>query len=175
MSPVCHTWIICSLVWSLAGVLPVETIFVYPAGSVYVKVLVALLEVSRTITSPSTIVKPVVQVRVNAVELIDVVFTQLTLLITETCPVGVGVAVGVAVTVAVGVTVAIAVEVAVAGDVAVAVAVCVAVAVRVVVGVALGVPVGVGAGDPNAITRLFALTVPIPVAKSQPTPAANAG
>ncbi len=36
------------------------------------------------------------------------------------------------------------------------------------VGVLLGVGVGVGDPDPNDITRLNALTVPIPVAKSHP-------
>ena len=42
----------------------------------------------------------------------------------------------------------------------------------------LGVPVGVGVGvelAPNAITKLYALTVPMPVAKSHPVPAGYAG
>ena len=82
------------------------------------------------------------------------------------------VGVAVAVAVAVAVRVEVAVTVGVAETVGVAVAVCVA--VDVAVGVALAVGVGVAAGDPNAITRLYALTVPIPVAKSQPTPAAYA-
>jgi hypothetical protein len=48
--------------------------------------------------------------------------------------------------------------------------------VRVGVAVAVGEVVGVdvGSADPNAITRLLALTVPMPVAKSQPVPAAKA-
>jgi hypothetical protein len=88
--------------------------------------------------------------------------------------VGVAVAVLVDVAVAVGVAVAVAVFVGVGVAVGVAVAVAVAVRVGVEVAVAVAVAVGVAAGDPNAITRLFALTVPIPVAKSQPAPAAYA-
>ena len=92
----------------------------------------------------------------------------------EVVGVAVGVAVAVAVAVAVRVEVAVKVGVAVAVCVAVAVAVAVCVAVAVAVDVAVAVGVGVADGDPNAITRLYALTVPIPVAKSQPTPAAYA-
>jgi hypothetical protein len=69
--------------------------------------------------------------------------------------------------------------------VAVAVGVGVSVAVIVADGVAVGVAVGVGVplvevavGVPlleaNAITRLVALTVPMPVSKSHPAFAANA-
>jgi hypothetical protein len=88
-------------------------------------------------------------------------------------------AVGVAVGVVVGVAVAVAVADAVAVREIVGVAVgtmmvAVGVAEWVGVGDALRVGVAVGTGDPNASTRLFALTVPIPLAKSHPTPAANA-
>ena len=83
-------------------------------------------------------------------------------------PPGVGVAVGVRVSVAVAVAVAVAVGVP-------PVPVAVAVAVRVAVAVAA---VAVGVGDalaPNAITRLYALTLPTPVAKSHPVVAGYAG
>ncbi len=73
---------------------------------------------------------------------------------------------------AVALAVAVAVFVGVAVFVAVAVfdavAVTVAVPVGVTVGVGATVGVGVGPGVPNAIARLYAFTVPIPVAKSQP-------
>jgi hypothetical protein len=81
----------------------------------------------------------------------------------------VGVALGVAVADAVAVGAIVGVAVAVA-----TIIVAVGVALRVGVGDALAVGVPVGTGDPNATTRLFALTVPIPVAKSHPVPAANA-
>jgi len=90
--------------------------------------------------------------------------------------VGVGAAVLVAVAVPLGVAdpvdVALAVGVALVVAVAVGVAdpVAVAVLVAVAVGVAVRVAVGVGVALAlNAITRLYALTLPIPVAKSHPT------
>jgi hypothetical protein len=54
--------------------------------------------------------------------------------------------------------------------------VAVGVAEPVEVGVAVAVAVGVGVAlPPNAITRLVALTLPRPVAKSHPTVAGYAG
>jgi len=79
-----------------------------------------------------------------------------TLTLADTLGVGVGVGVGGGGGVGVGVGAGVAVDVGVA----------VGVGVDVAVGVAVGVEVG-----PvllNAITKLYALTVPIPVAKSQP-------
>src|SRR5208282_3079578 len=78
-------------------------------------------------------------------------------------PVGVDVGVGVGVSVEVGVAVGV-------PPVAVAVGVGVG-----AVAVALGVGVGVGPVPPNAITKLYALTVPMPVAKSHPVPVGYAG
>ena len=82
---------------------------------------------------------------------------------------------GVGVNVAVGVAVAVRVAVGVgdADDLGVAVGVGVAVGDADDLGVAVGV--GVGATEGNAITRLWTLTVPIPVAKFHPTVAGYAG
>ena len=84
----------------------------------------------------------------------------------STLAVGVAIGVGVAVGVGVGV--------GEAGALGVAVGVGVTVGDGDELGVAVGVAVGVGPAE-NAITRLNALTVPMPVAKSHPVPVPYAG